>query len=65
MIQNYYQNKGPVANCNTRYVITYSGMGVKFKTDIDATQKNEAKELFAKYYPLAMLISIRKKRRQY
>mgnify|MGYP000268270936 CR=1 FL=1 len=61
----YSKNTNPLKKGNIRYVIIYEGYGVRFKTDVDAVDKQAAKKYFKSCYSsVATIISIRKKREQ-
>ena len=57
----YYPSKLPIPTGKKRFIVTYEGLGIQFKTDIDAKNTTEAKEYFKKFYPSAKFISIKKK----
>ncbi|AUS06463.1 hypothetical protein [Pseudotamlana carrageenivorans] len=58
---NYYQNTNPLKKGDKRYVISYSGFGVFFRTDVDAVDESTAKAYFSKYFPRAKFESIKLK----
>ena len=61
-INYYYPIPGPVPVGKTRFIITYQGFGVTFKTEVDEVDQTDAIIYFKKFYPLAKFISIAKKK---
>lgn len=59
---NYYPNPNPVPEGKTRFIITYQGFGVNFKTEVDEVDQTDAIIYFKKFYPSAKFISIAKKK---
>lgn len=62
MNSKYYENTRPIPDGKNRFVITYEGYGIQFKTDVDEVDEDCAKAYFNKFYPSAKFLKIEPKK---